>query len=164
MKKTKKLLSALLVVCLLLTAAPLTGFNGFHLLQKAHAYSVGELIQYGTYPQSRVTITSLIEKFDAIEKKWKSYHYYSGSGIFDYGSMESSDYMQYADFFDGTSKYRAVTFSKYRPSYTTDTQTVSDTYQDNNGYEPGIVYYFLYEPITWRVLDPKSGLVMSEMI
>jgi len=54
----KKVISVCLAVLMLLAAIPLIGFtdvsvNNFAL--KARAYSVGETIQYGTYPQSRVT-------------------------------------------------------------------------------------------------------------
>lgn len=121
-------------------------------------------IQFGTYPQSRVTDEATLALLDAMPKTWKSYEYYSGTGSAYDGKMIPSDYMQFDDFFVGNKKYRAVTFSNYRPYYTGYKQSVSNAYQDDNGYTPDNIYYFLYEPITWRVLDPAEGLVLSEMI
>lgn len=36
--------------------------------------------------------------------------------------------------------------------------------QPDNGYSKGNVYWFKYEPIEWRVLDPKTGYIMSEFL
>ena len=72
--------------------------------------------------------------------------------------------MKYADFTYNGTKYRAVTFSQYRPRWTSDSSSASKTYQDNNGYTPNNIYYFKYEPLKWRVLDPSTGLVLCESI
>ena len=169
MKKARKMVSALLAVCLLLTAAPLSGLAGLGLFSKAQAYAVGDHIQYGNYPQSRVTDTALIASLDAAPKTWKSYHYYSGDGAQrivngkpTFYNSEPSDFMRFADLFVGGNKYRAVTFSEYR-SYCTDLHDAY-SYQKRNGYEAGRVYYFLYEPVLWRVLDPSVGLILSEKL
>ncbi|MBQ7548442.1 MAG: Ig-like domain-containing protein [Clostridia bacterium] len=78
--------------------------------------------------------------------------------------MMPSDYMVFADFIYEGDKYRAVTFSKYRPYVTGYTSSASNTDQDDNGYTVDNVYYFKYEPLRWRVLDAGEGLVMSENI
>ena len=124
----------------------------------------GDHILYGTYPQSRVTDAALIAKLEAAPKTWKSYNYYSGTGTRADGQMAPSDYMRFADFFVGGAKYRAVTFSEYRPYYTGYTRSSGNSHQDDNGYMPNNVYYFLYEPITWRILDPTDGLILSELL
>ena len=165
-KFMKRALSIFLVILMLLTAAPLSGLAdtdwGALFAPKAAAYSVGDHIQFGNYPQSKVKDSSLIEKLNATNTSWKSYNYYSGNGSF--GSMVASDYMQYRDAtVDGT-KYRAVRFSKYRPWLTQDSYIESNNYQENNGYYTNTTYWFKYEPISWRVLDPNEGLVMCEMI
>ena len=36
--------------------------------------------------------------------------------------------------------------------------------QEDNGYTPNNIYYFKYEPLKWRVLDPSTGLVLCENI
>ena len=97
---------------------------------------------------------------------WKSYNYYSGTGSSNDGQMKTSDYMKYCDVTYNGNKYRGVTFSTYRPYYTKDTSTTSTgiTYQDDNGYTYGNVYWFKYEPLRWRILDASTGLVMCETI
>ena len=80
------------------------------------------------------------------------------------GQSTASDYMRYIDVEYGGNKYRGVVFDVYRPSYTGSTSTKSNSYQDDNGYTAGDVYWFKYDPITWRVLDPAKGLAVSEMI
>ena len=125
--------------------------------------ATGTIINFGSYPQSKVTDSATISALDSVTKSWKSYNYYSGTGSWSDGNMTSSDYMLYADFLYSGEKYRAVKFSEYRPYCTG--YTLSDrTYQDDNGYYTGNTYYFKYEPLRWRVLDASTGLVMSENI
>ena len=122
--------------------------------------ATGTIINFGSYPQSKVTDSTLISKLDKEPKQWESYEYYTGTGTVDDGQMQPSDYMKYADFKYNGSKYRAVTFSQYRPWWTGEISSTSNTYQDDNGYYTGNVYYFKYEPLKWRVLDASEGLVM----
>lgn len=125
--------------------------------------ATGTIINFGSYPQSKVTDSATLKKLDKEPKQWESYEYYSGTGDWRDGNMEPSDYMLYADIKLGGNKYRAVTFSEYRPYWTGYTSSSSNnTYQDDNGYYTGNVYYFKYEPLKWRVLDASTGLVMSE--
>ena len=159
-----RLLSAFLVLCLLLTAAPLSFFSITELFPQAYAYATGEYIQYGTYPQSQVTDSALIKKLDAAQKTWKSYGYYSGTGNTEDGKMTPYDDMHFADFFWNGEKYRAVTFGKYRPYNTGYGHGNSYSYQDDNGYTVDRVYYFRYEPILWRILDPNEGLIVTDRL
>lgn len=122
--------------------------------------NVGDIIEFGSYPQTRVTDSATLTALNALSKTWISYGYYSGTGEF--GTMTQSDYMKYADVTYSGNKYRAVTFSAYRPYYTFGTS--SSTYQDDNGYSTNTVYWFKYEPIEWRVLDPATELVLCETI
>ena len=124
--------------------------------------ATGTIINFGSYPQSRVNDTVTINNLDGVTKNWKSYNYYSGTGSISDGKMTSSDYMLYADFLYGGEKYRAVTFSEYRPCWTGGTSSASNSYQDEKGYEPNKVYYFKYEPLKWRVLDASTGLVICD--
>ena len=80
--------------------------------------------------------------------------------------MTPGDYMLYCDVVYGTEKFRGVTFTTYRPS-TTGYKTTSHTdysYQYENGYICGNVYWFKYEPLQWRVINSQTGLVISEII
>ena len=124
--------------------------------------ATGTIINFGSYPQSRVNDTVTINNLDGVTKNWKSYNYYSGTGSLLDGTMTSSDYMLYADFLYGGEKYRAVTFSEYRPKYTGYTSSTSNSYQDDNGYYTNNVYYFKYEPLKWRVLASSTGLIVCD--
>ncbi|MGN0548940.1 MAG: DUF6273 domain-containing protein [Acutalibacteraceae bacterium] len=123
----------------------------------------GDIIKFGSYPQSRVTDEVLLDGLNSQSLSWKSYEYYSGTGSLSDGQMKSSDYMKYADIVFNGNKYRAVTFSEFRPIYTGYT-SAGETYQDDNGYYVDNVYYFKYEPLEWRVLDASEGLVMCNTI
>lgn len=124
--------------------------------------ATGTVINFGSYPQSKVTDSATISALDSVTKNWKSYNYYSGTGDYDDGNMEPSDYMKYADIKLGGNKYRAVTFSEYRPRYTGYKSSASYSYQDDNGYYTNKVYYFKYEPLKWRVLDASTGLIVCD--
>ena len=126
--------------------------------------ATGTIINFGSYPQSRVNDAVTINNLDGVTKNWKSYNYYSGTGDYDDGNMEPSDYMKYADIKLGGNKYRAVTFSGYRPIYTGDTLSRFNSFHEDNGYFRNNVYYFKYEPLKWRVLDASTGLVVCDSI
>lgn len=123
----------------------------------------GDMITFGTYPQTRVTDADLLAEFDALDIAWTSYDYYSGKESNSPEDISPDNFMRFADFFCGGEKYRAVKFSQYRPNYTQYPSDNKDrSYQDENGYEPNTVYYFRYEPLTWRVLDRSAGFIMCE--
>ncbi len=124
---------------------------------------VGDIIEYGTYPQSRVTDYNLISALNSQNLTWNSYLYYSGTGDDIDGNMKPNDYMRYCDVNYKGNKYRGVTFTEYRP-IRTGYRTDDDSNQDDNGYYTDNVYWFIYEPIKWRVLDPSKRIVMSEML
>lgn len=162
-------IAAVLIAIVVLCAAPIGGLvgvdgMGFFAPQAEAAgktYKVGDIVEFGSYPQSRVTNSSLVSALNKVSKNWVSYGYYSGTGAC--GTMAQGDWMKYADFTYNGTKYRAVTFSQYRPHRT---EGSSDYYseQQNNGYTPNKIYYFKYEPLKWRVLDPSTGLVLCESI
>ena len=124
---------------------------------------VDGLISFGSYPQTRVTDSSLLSALNAKSKTWISYGYYSGTGDWYDGQMTAKDYMKYADVTHNGNKYRAVTFSSYRPHCTGYTSSSLYTHKDDNGYRTNTVYWFKYEPLKWRVLD-STGLVICETI
>ena len=163
-------IAAVLIAIVVLCAAPICGLAGVDgvsfFAPKAEAvgktYKVGDLVEFGSYPQSKVTNSSLVSALNKVSKNWVSYSYYSGEGY--NGSMIQGNWMKYADFAYNGTKYRAVTFSQYRPSFTCTLSSSSYTDQDDNGYTPNNIYYFKYEPLKWRVLDPSTGLVLCESI
>ncbi len=120
-------------------------FGGMTFTAGARTCEVGDTIQFGTYPQTKVTDSALIAELDAADKVWcDRVTYYDGY---------TDDYMRFADFFYNGEKYRAVVCDSRR-----------NVYQTDNRYFEGTTYYFRYEPISWRVLDPSEGLVMAENI
>ena len=126
------------------------------------AEKTGDIIKFGSYPQSKVTDEAIIDGLNSQSLSWKSYNYYSGTGSWSDGNMTASDYMKYADIVFNGNKYRAVTFSEYRPYWTGYTSSTSNTYQDDNGYYTNNTYYFKYEPLKWRVLDASTGLIVCD--
>ena len=166
----KSLLALTLALIMVLGAAPLSELAGVDwaslFAPKAEALSpthqVGDIVEFGSYPQSKVTDSSLVSALNKVAKNWVSYGYYSGDG--NLCSMKSGDWMKYADFTYKGTKYRAVTFSQYRPYHTICSSSSDHAFQDENGYTPNNIYYFKYEPLKWRVLDPSTGLVLCENI
>lgn len=170
MKRTvKRILSTLLIVVMFIGVAP-TGGIDFTLNAKAmdlSSYKVGDLIEFGSYPQSKVTDEEILNGIKSVEDnyKWIDYNYYAGTGDWCDGNMKPVDGMMfYKDIVYGGNKYRAVKINQYRPYWTGYTSSSSNSYQDNNGYYTGNVYYFKYEPLTWRVLDPSEGYIMCNHI
>lgn len=163
-KMFKKVVSVILVVIMCLTMVPLGGFDFTAEAATITSYSQGDIIEFGWYPQSKVTDSTTISALNSAGGEWISYNYYSGTGSSSDGKMTASDYMRYKDVIYGSDKYRGVVFDSYRPYYTGCTSSSSYTYQDENGFFTNTVYWFKYEPIMWRVLDPVTGMVMSESI
>lgn len=163
-KLIKSILSFFLVAAIFLSVAPL---NGLRIAANAADFQTGNTIEFGSYPQTKVTDEALLSQLDEIEKEWISYGYYSGTGYSD-GQMVPDDYMKYCDVTLNGEKYRAVFFDKYRGVYTPYTASPNlaydDTYQSRNGYYINTTYYFKYEPLQWRILDPQTGMILCEYI
>lgn len=121
---------------------------------------VGSEVTFGSYPQSRVTDSATLSALNSMGKTWISFHYYVGTGSVSNGGMVQADYMKYADLSYNGNKYRAITFTSYRPYNTGKPCSAVNSCQDDNGYNINTVYYFKYEPLKWRVLDPANGLVI----
>ncbi len=116
----------------------------------------GTSVRFGIYPKSRVKDEALISLLnDEAEAPptnknnhaWTSYKYY----IFD---DNETDFMWYRDILHDGTTYRGVYFTAYRPNDTA--HTSEENCQANNGYHPGTVYWFQYEPMTWQILDERD--------
>ena len=166
----KSVIALTLALIMVLGAAPLSELAGVDwasfFAPKAEAagktYKVGDIVEFGYYPQSKVTDPSLISALDKVAKIWFSYGYYNGIDALTYGTMVRGDWMKYADLTYDGAKYRAVTFSQYRPRSTEEPSSSDNTYQVDNGYTINNIYYFKYEPLKWRIFDPSEGLVLCE--
>ena len=152
----KKIISLVLAVIMLVSVVPVA-------YAESNTYKVGDIIQFGTYPQSEVTDEALIAELNALAPEWDewtSYGYYSGNG-YDY-TMTQGNYMRFFDLSYQGQKYRAVKFEEYRPRYTYG--KASNNLQDDNDYYVNETYWFKYEALDWRILDTNTGLAMCETI
>ena len=125
------------------------------------SYTDGTVVAFGSYPQSRVTDSSLLSALNSKSLTWKSYPYYSGNGS--YGSMTQSSSMKYSDVTYNGTKYRAVKFSKFRPhhSFRSEFTDNSDSVQYSNGYNLNTVYWFEYDPVIWYIVDSDNNYLLS---
>ncbi|MCR4614815.1 MAG: DUF6273 domain-containing protein [Clostridiales bacterium] len=156
-KYLKRILPVLLTLLLLIP-------SGVALVSADGGYRVGDVIEYGTYPQTDVTET-LGGILDSQSGTWRSYGYYSGTGMEWDGQMKPSDFMRYKDVVYNGEKYRGVTFDSYRPRGTGyESLPQGITCQHSKGYDLGKTYWFRFEPIKWRILDPASGFIMCDLI
>ena len=161
MKNARKLLAALLALLMAATVfccLPITASAG---------YKVGDTFTFGSYPQTRITNTTLISTLNDKASSWKSLDWYSGTGS--YNSAFADGTGKYCDVTYNNVKYRGVKFTAYRPSDTiepnsTATAPGSGYYQYANGYRINKTYWFKYEPLKWTVLDPAKGLVVCQSI
>ncbi len=157
----KKTISVLLTLLLLLGTA---AFALPAAAKETPTYQAGDIIEYGTYPQSLVTDEALLAVLPQLLGERKTFRYYgtvvgTGEQVGQYLPFEG---MTYADVSYQGVRYRGVTVDAYRP-FTTPSGQESGT-QEQNGYLAGNTYWFRFEPLRWRVLDPDSGLVMCDML
>ena len=174
-------------------------------------YEVGDILYFGSWPQSQVKDEALIRELDkltggSVSLNWRegSSQNYEGEktgNAWDYsdairswqesvnGSSHEADTYTSEDVQYQGETYRRITFSQYR---TTDIQVSSDfltsfrenpesyqkaapyvalsgyvfeePMQEASGYYVNTTYYFKYEPLAWRVLDPKKGLLLCENV
>ena len=158
----KRLLSIFLSLVMLLSIIPMIKLDKAPIT--AQAYSSGQFFYFGNYPQSRVTDSTLLTNLGNVSKSWKSLRTYAGTGTYDDGKQQGTDNMEFCDFMYNGSKYRAIRINNYRPAMTDIPGRIDNTQQDENGYTKGNIYYFKYERIAWRVLDPDEGTLISNVI
>jgi hypothetical protein len=167
MKKAKNLLlfvAILISSCAQISSSENSGSSGSSI---GRPITKGDTYQFGTYPQNKVIDATLFSTLNAASgtlptsansQAWTSYGYYISGSV--------SSYMWYIDIENSGNEYRGVYFTSYRPYYTTDTSSTLNSWQDNNGYTTSSVYWFKYEPITWRVLDVQSNraFLMADLV
>ena len=86
MKKAGRKLIAL-ILCVIIALGSLMSLTP--LFAVAVNYEVGDIIEYGNYPQSKVTDSDLIDELNSQDLKWVSYRYASEN--------DKSNYMRYCD-------------------------------------------------------------------
>ena len=132
-----------------------------------NGYVAGDIVTFGSYPQTHVTDSTLIGKLESEVrgKTFTNYPYTSYNSAYDTGSSNfmmkrNYDMMSYCDFDYQGAKYRAVKITEYRPPYSWGKPGI-DSRQEANGYLKGNTYFFKWEPIEWIVLDPEEGFLLS---
>ena len=111
-----------------------------------------------------MTDTAIINSLNGISCEMKQYDYYKNVDS-DAETYETVN-MYYADIAFNGKAHRKVTIGEYRPMYCSQNEgTSSYMCQSDNGYTYG-TYFFLFEPIRWKVLaNEDSGVyVMSEKL
>lgn len=121
----------------------------------SHTVNTGDKIYFGSYPQTKVTQSELLEELNSAEAVWHSYGYYADGAVND-------NLMSYADVTLNGTKYRGVKIEEYRSSRTDGSP--EKNYISSNGYEQGFTYWFGYSAIEWRVLNYENGEVMLNAV
>ena len=129
---------------------------------------VGNVIFFGSYPQTRVDDNNIISQLNTLagdlpsvgnNNSWTDYGYYIN------GNVES--YMWYIDIDqnnDGTNDYRGVYFIDYRQRNINSEDGYINQY--SNGYYINNTYWFKYEPIRWNIINVNDGntLIIADLL
>lgn len=123
----------------------------------SHTVNTNDFILFGSYPQTRETDDERIASLgEQLGNTWTDYGYYAAG--------QQQELMSWQDVeLDGV-RYRAVNVTGYRPYYTDLAASAENCYAASNGYVPGEVYFFRYEPIRWRVLCYQNGEAMLNSV
>ena len=117
----------------------------------------GNYILFGSYPQSLIEDNDVISALNDLAGElptysecfaWTAYDYYSAGEVVDYTWFIDIEYED--------ERYRGVYFISYR-AVNALYDINQNGHQRRNGYYINTVYWFKYEPITWRVLSNEDG-------
>lgn len=127
----------------------------------SNTYSTGDVVYFGSYPQSKVEDASVLSALgqqagilpsEGNGGDWTSYGYYADGAV--------SDYMYYKDVTLNGKDYRGVYLLNYRPYYSGLPAGTAYSYIDDGGYNTETVYWFEYAPIGWNVLEYRDGSLL----
>lgn len=116
---------------------PATGTTTYTAQWLPYTYVAGDVIDFGTYPQSKVTDTALIDLLEAEELQTDNTVAYNGA------------------------KYKRAYFSEYITLEGGTSTDPNETRQDENGYYINTAYWFKFEPVEWRVLSNTNGVLLA---
>lgn len=121
-------------------------------------YHAGDMIEFGSYPQTRVTDESLIAALEeaAAGLEWQS---------LGYAALDQAPFAFYKDVQLNGTRYRVQMYTEYRSNYSVGQgESTASCPLYLNGYRINTSYWFVFEPIRWRILDPANGLLFPEVI
>ena len=81
------------------------------------SFNKGDILELGSYPQSKVEDENLLGELNSLELDWKSYNYLANNEFGDFGL--------YCDIEYEGNIYRAVRLTENRPDFTTSSTTSS---------------------------------------
>lgn len=155
-------------ISFILAIAVLSNFVVLVSAEKESGVTEGDIIEFGSYPQTQVTEENLVSALNGATAESEGYFEEYWCRIPSAGSLnycsEKENMMAYKDVTYNNEKYRGIKINSYRPS---DVKNYSDpkfSHQDDNGYIKGNWYWFKYEPIKWVVFDTERMYAVSEMI
>ena len=150
MKKLKGLLALFCAAALLFCGMPTSLTTA-----DAAEYQAGDVIEFGSYPQTRVTDEALITALDAAaeELEWQ--------WLAEIKTAPSTRYAQFKDITYNGMRYRKYFFTAYRNGSGGVADTIPNYMQYGNGYYKNTEYWFSFDPISWTVVDPESGLLIA---
>lgn len=153
----KNTISFLIVLIMFLSSCVMVG------AKNEATYTVGEIVEIGSYPQTQVTDKTLVTTLDGLipeaEGDFAEQYYSDGT------KRRAYDMMSYKDVVYNNEKYRGIRINFYRPF--TSTGNMGDEYytsQDDNGYKENEWYWFKYEPLEWKIFDAENGYALCEKI
>lgn len=127
----------------------------------------GDYIYFGSYPQSRVTDQALLDKLNGTIGALPNERALNGWTLYTfYSAGQRNKTMWYKDVSYGEDRYRAVYFTKYRAANILNANTTENGAQKDNGYFINEVYWFLFQPVKWKILSVKDGIatIFSDII
>lgn len=122
----------------------------------------GNKIKFGLYPQNHITdeekVSLLNSKVSSLPTSssngdWTPYQYYLESNLESYTFYKDIDLDN-----DGILDYRGVYFTKYRPTFYTNSSPLEDAASQNDfGYKVNTVHWFSFDSIEWNILKEENG-------
>lgn len=122
--------------------ANVTGATTYTAQWVPYIYGTGDVVEFGSYPQSEVSDPALVAVLNA-------------------ATLNVDNTVDYDGF-----KYKREYFTEYIAEGGGTTDDPYSSRQDDNGYFVDTVYWFKFEPIKWRVLSSIDGeiLVVADKI
>lgn len=122
-----------------------------------------KMIEFGSYPQTKIDDPILISKLNQLISNKPSYGDLNGWDSFEYFyNGKTSDYFLYKDVTSNNKKYRAIISLKLRPFLT----TFEKSYLNKINMEINRIYWFKYEKILWKVIkeDKDVQFLLSDKV